>query len=94
MENQVPEDVVKARFRKLLDEVKVTAEERCARFTGKVMDVLVEEENREPGLMTGRIEHNIVVHLPGDASMIGKIVPVRLAECKGFYYFGDPVSKQ
>ena len=94
MENQVPEDVVKARFRKLLDEVKVTAEERCARFTGKVMDVLVEEENREPGLMTGRIEHNIVVHLPGDASMIGKIVPVRLAECKGFYYFGEPISKQ
>ena len=92
MENQVPEEVVKKRFKRLLDEVKVTAEERCARFTGRVMDVLVEEENREPGLVTGRIEHNIVVHLPGNASMIGKIIPVRLKECKGFYYFGEPVS--
>ena len=91
MENQVPADVVKERFQRLLNEVKVTAEEKCARFTGKTMDVLVEEENREPGLVTGRIEHNIVVHLPGDASMIGKIVPVYLKECKGFYYFGEPV---
>ena len=93
MENQIPEDVVKRRFKRLLDVVKITAEERCARFTGKVMDVLVEEENREPGLVTGRIEHNIVVHLPGDASMIGKIIPVRLKECRGFYYFGEPVSE-
>ena len=92
MENQVPEEVVKKRFKRLLDVVKVTAEERCARFTGSVMDVLVEEENREPGLVTGRIEHNIVVHLPGNASMIGKIIPVRLKECKGFYYFGEPAS--
>ena len=91
MENQIPSDVVKARFQRLLNEVKITAEEKCARFTGKTMDVLVEEENREPGLVTGRIEHNIVVHLPGDASMIGKIVPVYLKECKGFYYFGEPV---
>ena len=93
MENQVPEDVVKRRFKRLLDEVKVTAEERCARFTGRVMDVLVEEENREPGLVTGRIGHNIIVHLPGDSSMIGKIVPVYLKECKGFYYFGEPVRE-
>ncbi|MBR3154765.1 MAG: tRNA (N6-isopentenyl adenosine(37)-C2)-methylthiotransferase MiaB [Lachnospiraceae bacterium] len=93
MENQIPEDVVKRRFQRLLDVVKITAEERCARFTGRVMDVLIEEENREPGLVTGRIEHNIVVHLPGDASMIGKIVPVLLKECKGFYYFGEPVSE-
>lgn len=92
MENQVPADVVKERFQRLLNEVKVTAEEKCARFTGKTMDVLVEEENREPGLVTGRIEHNIVVHLPGDASMIGKIVPVYLKECRGFYYFGEPVK--
>ena len=93
MENQVPEDVVKKRFKRLLDEVKITAEERCARFTGKVMDVLVEEENREPGLVTGRIGHNIIVHMPGDSSMIGKIVPVYLKECKGFYYFGEPVRE-
>ena len=93
MENQVPEEVVKRRFKRLLDEVKVTAEERCARFTGRIMDVLVEEENREPGLVTGRIGHNIVVHLPGYASMIGKIIPVHLKECKGFYYFGEPVRE-
>ena len=50
----------------------------------------VKEKNKKPGLVTGRIEHNLVVHLTGDESMIGKLVPVRLKECKGFYYIGEP----
>ena len=90
MENQVPDDVVHARFDRLLAEVKESAEKMCARFEGQIMDVLVEEKNKQPGLVTGRIGHNLVVHLTGDESMIGKIVPVRLLECKGFYYIGEP----
>ena len=90
MSEQVPEDVVHDRFDRLLEEVKISAEKMCARFEGQVMDVLVEEKNKKPGLVTGRIEHNLVVHLTGDESMIGKLVPVRLKECKGFYYIGEP----
>ena len=89
MPDQVPDEVAHARFDRLLATIKETAEERCARFEGQVHDVLVEELNKEPGLVTGRIGHNLVVHLPGDASMIGKIVPVRLRECRGFYYLGE-----
>ncbi len=92
MENQVPDDIVHERFDRLLAEVKVSAEKMCARFEGQVMDVLVEEKNKQPGLVTGRIGHNLVVHLTGDESMIGKIVPVRLIECKGFYYIGESVG--
>jgi tRNA-2-methylthio-N6-dimethylallyladenosine synthase len=92
MDNQVPDDIVHERFDRLLAEVKVSAEKMCARFEGQVMDVLVEEKNKQPGLVTGRIGHNLVVHLTGDESMIGKIVPVRLIECKGFYYIGEPVG--
>ena len=89
MPDQVPDEVAHARFDRLLATIKETAEEQCARFEGQVHDVLVEELNKEPGLVTGRIGHNLVVHLPGDASMIGKIVPVRLRECRGFYYLGE-----
>ena len=88
--DQVPDKVAHERLTKLLAEVKERAEERCARFTGQTMDVLVEELNREPGLVTGRTPYNIVVHLPGDETMIGKIIPVKLVRCLGFYYIGEP----
>ena len=88
--DQVPDKVAHERLTKLLAEVKERAEERCARCAGQTMEVLVEELNREPGLVTGRTPHNIVVHLPGDETMIGKIIPVKLVRCLGFYYIGEP----
>lgn len=88
MPDQVPESIVKERFQRLLDIVRQTGEKASGRFEGQVKKVLVEEKNREEGLVSGRIEQNLVVHFPGDASLIGKIVSVRLDRCKGFYYIG------
>lgn len=89
MESQVPEDVVKKRFDLLLKEVQNIAAERVKRFEGQTLDVLVEEKNEQlEGYMTGRLSSGIVVHFPGDESMIGKILPVELTESKGFYYMG------
>lgn len=95
MENQVPEDVIKNRFDRLLSKVQSIASDVCARHEGQIMDVLVEQVNhQEEGLVTGRLDNNTVVHFPGDASLIGKIVPVYLKECKGFYYIGEPCKKE
>lgn len=88
MPDQVPEKTVHERFDRLLGVVRETAEERCARFLGRTMDVLVEDENKEPGYVTGRISNNITVHFKGSKDLIGKIVPVTLDDCRGFYYFG------
>ena len=93
MENQVPEDVVKNRFDRLLKEVQTISQEMTARFEGMVEEVLVEDINdHNPELVTGRMSNNHLVHFPGDASMIGKIVKVHLDECKGFYYLGSVVE--
>lgn len=93
MENQVPEAVVKDRFNRLLEEVQNIAAKVCSRHEGTVQDVLVEEINRQDEhLVTGRLSNNTVVHFAGDASMIGKIVPVRLTSCKNFYYMGEAVN--
>jgi len=89
MEGQIPEDVVKERFGRLLDLVQKKGRERSGRFTGTVQEILVEEENREKGLLTGRTGYNLLVHFPGDPSLIGSYVKVRMDECKGFYYFGS-----
>lgn len=92
MEHQVPEDVAKARFDRLLAEVQHIAAEKCGRDAHTVQQVLVEEENsHQEGYVTGRMSNNTVVHFPGDASIIGTLQNVYLEEAKGFYYMGRPV---
>ena len=92
MENQIPEDVVKNRFDRLLKEVQNIATEVCAVHEGTVQPVLVEQINhQDTQLVTGRLSNNLVVHFPGTADLIGKIVDVKLKECKGFYYIGEQV---
>ena len=92
MENQVPEDIVKEGFDKVLKCVQETARKQVGRYQGLVMDALVEEVNEhDSGLVTGRLSNNTIVHFPGDASLVGQIVDVKLEECHGFYYMGHMV---
>ena len=89
MENQVSEEVAKERFNRLLALVYEQSAKLTAKHTGTVAEVLVEEQNEQDStLLTGRLSNNLLVHFPGDVSLIGKLVPVRLLECKGFYYIG------
>lgn len=89
---QVPETQVKEGFDKLLKVVQETAREQVAKYEGQVMDALIEEVNESnPNLVTGRLSNNTIVHIPGGASLIGKIVPVSLDECHGFYYMGHKI---
>lgn len=93
MENQVPEDVVKERFDRLLALVQELSAERTGRAVGTVQDVLVEERNgQDTSLVTGRTSQNYVVHFAGRPSQIGSIVPVRLDESRGFYYMGTQMA--
>ncbi len=93
MEDQVPEEVVREGFDKLLKVVQDTARERAALLQGKVMEALVEEVNeQDPSLMTGRLSNNMLVHFPASESMIGKLVNVSLDTCHGFYYTGHIVD--
>ena len=92
MEDQVPPEVVKDRFDRLLQLVQEISRQMSSRFTGTVQEVLTEEVNgQDPSLVTGRMSNNLLVHFPGDASMIGSYRKVRLDECKGFYYMGTLV---
>lgn len=92
MENQVPEQEIKENFDMILKEVQHIATEKAHLIEGQVQPVLVEQINEhDASLVTGRLSNNSVVHFPGDSSLIGKIVDVRLAQCKGFYYIGEQV---
>ncbi len=90
MEDQVPKDVAKERFDRLLKLVKNISQEMSARIEGEVQPVLVESVNEhDPSLLTGRLSNNLLVHFPGTEDLIGSIADVHLTECKGFYYLGE-----
>lgn len=92
MEGQVPKEVNKVRFNRLLEEVQHVSKEMTERFNQQIVEVLVEEQNQQDSnLVTGRMSNNTVVHFDGDKSLIGKIVKVKLTECKGFYYMAKLV---
>lgn len=90
MEDQVPEDVVKNRFDRLLKEVHTIAAEVCAVHEGTIQTALIESvSEHDPSMVTGRLSNNLLVHIKGDKGMIGRLADVRLTECKGFYYLGE-----
>lgn len=89
---QVPEEMVKEGFDRLLKVVQDTARERVALLQGKTFEALVEEVNEQnDSLLTGRLSNNTIVHFKGGKELVGKIVPVYLKECHGFYYLGELV---
>lgn len=88
-EDQVPADVTKDRFNRLLALVQEQGRIRSSRFAETVQEVLVEEESKEKGIFTGRTQYNLLVHFPADESLLGTYVNVKLEECKGFYYLGS-----
>ena len=94
MENQVPDDVVKDRFNRLLEVVQEISNENTGKYVGETMEVLVEEVNdHDSSLVTGKLSNSTTVHFKGTKDLIGKIVNVHLDEAKGFYYFGTMVEE-
>lgn len=90
LKGQVSREVVKERFDRLLKKVHKIAGETCSVHTNTVQEVLVEaRDSQDESLMTGRMGNNLLVHFPGDKSLMGQLVDVKLKECRGFYYIGE-----
>ena len=89
-ENQVPQDVVKDRFDRLLKVVNEISSKKTAKYEGTTQLVMAEEVNsHDPELITGRLSNNTVVHFKGTKDLIGQELKVKLLKAKGFYYFGE-----
>ncbi|MDD3362982.1 MAG: tRNA (N6-isopentenyl adenosine(37)-C2)-methylthiotransferase MiaB [Hespellia sp.] len=89
MTEQIPADVIKNRFDRLLKEVQSISAEVCSVHEGTTQKALIESVNdHDTNLVTGRLSNNILVHVPGDDSLVGQIIDVDLKDCHGFYYTG------
>ena len=89
-EDQVPEELVKENFDRLLKVVQEEAKEQTLKYGGQIQRVLIESVNdHDESLLTGRMSNNTLVHFPGNKEMIGEFADVKLLECHGFYYVGE-----
>ncbi len=92
-EDQVPEELVKENFDRLLKVVQEEAKEQTLKYAGQTHRALVESVNdHDESLLTGRLSNNTLVHFPGDKELIGDFADVKLLECHGFYYVGELVK--
>ena len=91
---QVPEEEKKQNFDRLLSVVQETAKEQAKKLQGREFTALIEEMNdQDTSFVTGRLSNNMIVHVKGDPSMIGRFYRVRLDDCRGFYYFGTALGE-
>ena len=93
MEDQVPDDVTKERFQRLLKTIRSISKEITDGKVGQEVDVLMEEVNdHDASMITGRLSSNAVVHCKGTTACIGKICRVRLTQSRGFYFMGEIIG--
>lgn len=78
-EEQVPEEVMKERFQRLIDLQNEISKELNDKLEGKIVEVLVEgpSKNNEE-IMSGRTRTNKIVNFKGSAELKGKLVNVKI----------------
>jgi tRNA-2-methylthio-N6-dimethylallyladenosine synthase len=90
---QVPEDVKSERLNRLFDVHDELALGWVQKYVGLTLDVLVETYDAGRAVVTGRSSQNKLIHLVGDASLVGQTVPVKITQAFPAMLRGDIVSK-
>jgi len=91
MPNQVPPDVMKDRFNRLLTEVNTITREVAAQKQGMILQVVPEAVGKN-GILNGRADDNSLVHFAGSEDLLGKPLNVRITEARTFYLNGEIVD--
>ncbi len=76
-------------FKELTDLQESIAGKRTASMKGKVYRVLVENETKNEGVLSGRTEGNVIIEFKGDKNLIGTFVNVEVTEPKTWVVFGE-----
>lgn len=89
MENQIPQEVKKERFARLLELQNEISRRKNEDYVGHVISVLVEGRSKmNPDKLTGRNEKNRLVHFSGEDELIGKRVNVKIDRAETYAVFG------
>ncbi|MCK5650615.1 MAG: TRAM domain-containing protein, partial [Gemmatimonadetes bacterium] len=91
LEESVPEEVGQARLQELIQLSRGIQAEINRSETGREEEVLVEKVAKGHGQVLGRTRRNKVVAFPGDASLVGSYLRVRLERTSGATFAGSVV---
>ena len=90
--NQVPQEGKQRRFDGLLNMQKRIALAANLPYEGQTVEVLVEgPSKKDPYKLTGRTRTNKIVNFPGDPTLIGELLPVRVTRA-GLYALDGEVA--
>ncbi|MDO5095641.1 MAG: tRNA (N6-isopentenyl adenosine(37)-C2)-methylthiotransferase MiaB [Peptostreptococcaceae bacterium] len=93
-ENQIPEEVKKERFNRLLDAVNKAAENQSSAYLGQVTEILVEGKSKKnDNVLMGRNRQNKTVNFVGHEGLIGELVKVRIIDTKSFSMTGELIQE-
>lgn len=91
-DNVTYEDKVR-RFKELVKHLEVNIEKDSLSYVCKIYKVLVDGESRtDKNMLSGYTESNKLVHFKGDASLVGKIVDVKITESHTYSLIGELVN--
>lgn len=90
MKDQIPPEVQKERFARLLSLQTEISKRKNLEYEGKTIEVLVEGRSKtDESKLTGRNEKGRLVHFEGDDSLIGKAVRVTVRKADTYALFGE-----
>lgn len=77
-EGQIPEEVKSERLQRLFAHHTGLANQWVQRYEGMVLPILVETFDAKRGNLSGRSPENKLTYFPGDPSLVGQTVPVKI----------------
>lgn len=95
MEDPVPMTEKKKWFQRLLDTQNRISVEKHKEYIGRILPVLVEEENPADAVNNLNCRTNgwRLVHVPGDVSLLGQRKKVKITDCSTWSLFGEFVEE-
>lgn len=94
-DDQIPEDVKHERFDRLVEVMNRISAEKNEEYLGRTVQVLVDGPAKQTDpegrtIMNGRTDGFKLVDFPGDESLTGRIIDVKITGAKTFSLSGEP----
>ncbi len=91
MAGQVDDSVVTDRFNRLLEVVNEVVGSKSKKYINKIVEVLVEDIEREKDMLVSRTGNNYLVYFKSNKYKIGDFAKVKIVKSHGFYFTGEEV---
>lgn len=92
---QVDPEEAKENFEQLLEVLEKIAYADRQKWIGRRVNVLAEDVSKnDASMLSGRDEHNRLVHFVADSGQLGKTLPVIITEATAFYMTGRVESEE